>query len=74
MNKKIQLTEREIEVINKQLNGDIELFTGQDEEMDIICDIIKRAEELMHELEAYEESGDDLVEWYYNKYKEQEEQ
>lgn len=72
MNKKIQLTEREIEVINKQLDGDIELFTGQDEEMDIICDIIKRAEELMHELEAYEESGDDLVEWYYNKYKEQE--
>ncbi len=68
---KIELTEREIEVIQMQLAGKLELFTGQDEEMKIICDIVGRAEKLMKELDAYDESGDDLIEWYYNKYKEQ---
>ncbi len=72
MSKKIELTEREIEVIKMQLSGDLEMFTGQDEEMDVICVVIEKADELMHELEAYEESGDDLVEWYWNKYQNQE--
>lgn len=71
MKQKIELTEREIDVIKMQLDGKLELFTGQDDEMDIICDIVRRAESLMHELEAYEESGDDLVAWYWDKYQEQ---
>ena len=73
MNAKIELTEREIEVIKMQLDGKLELFTGQDDEMDVICEIIDKAMKLMHELEAYDESGDDTIEWYYNLYIKQQE-
>ena len=72
MTKKIDITEREIEVIHLQLDGKLELFTGQDEEMEVICNIVKRADKLMHETNAYDDVGDDLVEWYWNLYQDQE--
>ena len=70
--KKIELTEREIEVIKMQLDGKLELFTGQDDEMDIICEIVVRANKLMDDLDASDELDDDLILWYWNKYQNQE--
>ena len=72
MNAKIELTEREIEVIKMQLDGKLELFTGQDDEMDIICEIVVRANKLMDDLDASDELDDDLILWYWNKYQNQE--
>ena len=67
----IQLTAEEIKVIQQQLNGEISAFTATPEQPTVLMGVIDKAEALMHELQAYEESGDDLIAWYYNKYKAQ---
>lgn len=69
---KIILSEKEIEVIKKQLSGKIEVHSATEEEQKFLMDVIDKAEALEDELDAYDESGDDLIEWFYNKYKEQE--
>ena len=69
---KIILSEKEIEVIKKQLSGKIEVHSATEEEQKFLMDVIDKAEALEEGLDAYDESGDDLIEWFYNKYKEQE--
>lgn len=69
--KKIELTEQEVNVINAQLNGEIEVWTEDDEVRNTLMGVIKKAKDLMEELDAYDELGDDLIEWFYNKYKTQ---
>ena len=68
---KIILTDEEIQVIEDQLAGKISTFEATEEQMDVLIKVIDKAETLMHELKAYEESGDDLIQWYYDKYKAQ---
>lgn len=68
---KIELTKEEIEVIELQLALKIDIDTVTEEQKKLLMGIIDRAEALMFELNAVEESGDDLIAWYYNKYKEQ---
>lgn len=67
---KIELSPGEIRVIEKQLRGDL-TFNATDEEQELMCSVVDKADALMFELEAFDESGDDLIEWFYNKYKEQ---
>ena len=69
---KIELTKEEIEVIELQLALKIDIDTVTEEQKKLLMGIIDRAEALMFELNAVEESGDDLIAWYYNKYKAQE--
>ena len=69
---KIELTKEEIEVIELQLALKVDIDTVTEEQKKLLMGIIDRAEALMFELNAVEESGDDLIAWYYNKYKEQE--
>lgn len=68
--RQIELTEREIEIIEKQISRKIGMWSDA-ETKSILIGVIHKAETLMHELEAYEESGDDLIKWFYNKYKAQ---
>lgn len=68
---KIELSESEINVIEKQLSDDFDPFLCSDEERDLMSGVIDKAESLMHELEAYEESGNNLIAWFYDKYKKQ---
>ena len=42
-----------------------------DEEIRTACSAIKKAENLMGELDAYDELGDSLVKWFLSKYNEQ---
>ena len=70
--KKIELTDRELEVLKQQLNGEFDRVLAPDEDKDTLMSVIDKAENLMHELKAYKESGGDLMAWFYNKYKEQE--
>lgn len=67
----ITLTDNQIEVINKYLDGKISMFGTSEEDMSTMSEVIEMAEDLQDELEAYEESGDDLIRWFYGKYKEQ---
>lgn len=71
MEKKIVLSEEEQTVIEKQLRGELNPFFMEERERELIDKVIDDADALMRELDAYDESGDNLVEWYYNKYKQQ---
>lgn len=71
MERKIILTDEEKKVIEQQLNGEIEEWSATEQQRRVLTKVINDANALMDESEAYEESGDDLIEWYYNKYKEQ---
>ncbi len=68
---KIVLTPEEVEIIELQLAEKINFYNATDRQKVVIMDIIDRAKALMRELDAYDELGDDLILWYYNKYKSQ---
>lgn len=70
--KKIELSADEIKVIKQQLNGEIEVWSADDYQRENLTSVIHKAEALMHELKAYEESGDDMILWFWNLYKKQE--
>lgn len=65
------LTDDEIKVIELQLAEKIEIATATEEQKVLLMGVIDRAEDLMRELDAYDELDDDLIAWYYNKYKAQ---
>ena len=58
-------------MIEKQLKGELNAFFMEEREREVIDKVIDDATALMAELDAYDESGNDLIEWYYNKYKAQ---
>ena len=68
---KIESTDDEIKIIEKQLRGELTSFNATEEEQILMCSVVDKAEALMDELEAYEESGEDLIQWFYDKYKAQ---
>lgn len=72
MAKKIELSELEKTVIQKQLNGEIQAFVNTEEERKVLTKIVADAEALLEEEDAYEEMGDDMILWYWNRYKAQE--
>lgn len=68
---KIELSENEIAVIDKYLKGEISMFGTGDEDMETMKGVINKAETLQDELDAYEESGEDLIIWFWEKYQAQ---
>lgn len=71
MGRKINLTEEERNVIEKYLNRDLNTFFMEDREREVIDKVIDDANDLIDELDAYDELDDDLIRWYYDKYKAQ---
>lgn len=73
--KKIELTEKEIEVIRQQLNGEIEVHSATEEQQQLLMGVIDKANDLLDKEDAYEEleaQGNDLIDWYWKKYQAQE--
>lgn len=70
--KKIELTADEIKVIKQQLNGEIEVWSADDYQQKHLTSVINKADALLEELDAYDEMGDDMILWFWNKYKAQE--
>ena len=68
--KKIELNEREIKVIKQHLKGNFDRVFAPDEDKEALMGVIKKAEELDEDL-GYEEY-DDMILWYWGKYKAQE--
>lgn len=70
---KIILTELEEKML--ALNVSREFFPGNctKEEAKAMISVISKAEALMAELDAYDEMGDSLMEWFQAKYKAQQE-
>ena len=73
--KKIELTEKEIEVIHQQLNGEIEVHSANEEQQKLLVGVSDKANKLLDEEDAYDEleaQGNDLIDWYWKKYQAQE--
>lgn len=69
---KIVLTEKEIEIIDLFLAEKVDIETvATDEQKELLMGVTDRAEALMEELDAYDELDDNLIKWYYDKYKAQ---
>ena len=69
---KITLTEKEIEIIDLFLAEKIDIESvATDEQKELLMGVTDRAEALMEELNAYDELDDNLIKWYYEKYKAQ---
>ena len=65
---KIELTEKQIAVINKYFEGKLSMFGTDEEDMETMKSVIAMAEDLQEELDAYDESGDDLIRWFWDIY------
>ena len=72
--KKIELTDVELKVLQQDVNGEFSDFDATEEELRAMVSVIKKADALVRELDAYEEEGDDLILWYWNKYLAQQEE
>jgi hypothetical protein len=68
---KIELSDKEKEVIKKQLNGEITQFSATPEERTLLMGVISKAEALLDELDDYDNMGDDLIQWFWGKYQSQ---
>lgn len=72
MGNRIELTDLEYQML--LLLNDTESFLQPttDEEIAASCSVIRKAENLMEELDAYDELGNSLVKWFLGKYHKQE--
>ncbi len=65
----IELNLKQIAVIEKYLKGEISAFQTSEEDMITFGEVINKAVKLIQESD--EDCGDDLIIWFYDKYKEQ---
>ena len=67
---KIVITPDQMEVIQEYLDGKIGMFNATPHQMEVMTAIIDRAKDLLDELDAYDELGEnwDLIRWYMTKY------
>ena len=63
----IELNLKQIAIIEKYLNGQISAFQTPVEDMITFGEVIDKAEKLFQKTD--EDCGDDLIVWFYRKYK-----
>ena len=68
---KIELHEKQKAVLQKYIDGDYDPFFSSEDEQQAMNQAIDMANELEEELDAYDESGEDLLRWFWNKFQEQ---
>jgi len=73
METKIELTPLELAMLKRDLAGEFFPPEQTDEENKALASVIEKADNLMEELDAYDELGNSLMQWFYNKYQVQEE-
>ncbi len=71
---KIILNDKQKAVMRKYLDGNYSPFFSSEEEQLAMNEVIDMATQLEEELDAYDESGEDLMRWFWDKYEEQEKQ
>ena len=73
---KIELTDLQKQLIQKQLNEKYDPFMATEEEQEAFNDVIDKAEALSDELDAVDDYIDnyngDMIAWFLAKYQEQE--
>ena len=69
---RIELTPLELAMLKRDLAGEFFPPEQTDEENKALANVIEKADNLMEELDAYDEFGDSLMQWFYDKYQAQE--
>lgn len=72
--KKIELTELELRVLQQDVNHEFSEFDATEEELRAMVSVINKADDLMEELDEYDEPDGDLILWYWKKYLAQQEE
>lgn len=72
MKKRIELTELELRMLKANVNGEFFPPEATKEECVAMRSVITKADDLMEELDAYDELDSNLMLWFLNKYNEQE--
>ena len=67
---RIELTQREQELIQAYFKKEITIWANE-EVQEVFGAVIDKAIELMHEENAYEAANGRLIEWYWDKYEDQ---
>lgn len=70
--KMIELTPLELAMLERDLRGEFFPPEQTDEENMAFSMVLKKANKLMDDLNADDELGNSLIEWFYKKYKQQE--
>lgn len=73
MEKKIELSALELEMLKKNVDGTFYPMTATEEEAEAMNNVIAKADNLMEELDAYDELDYSLMAWFLKKYESQEE-
>lgn len=71
--KTIELTDKQVELLKRCANENYSFPTAPEDERILLMDVINKARALCEELDAYNESGENLLKWFYDKYLEQNE-
>lgn len=71
MKEKIELTPEEIQVINEQLAGKIEVWSATEEQQKHLSNVIDKANALLDTYPEDYEFGDDMIEWFWQQYQAQ---
>ncbi len=71
---KIVLDVRQKAVIQKYVDGSYSPFFSNENEQEAMNQVLDMANELEEELDAYDESGDDMLKWFWEQYQKQEQQ
>lgn len=72
MTTRIELTPLEFAMLERDLRGEFFPPEQTDEENKAFASVIDKADRLMEDLDAYDELGESLMQWFYDKYKKQE--
>lgn len=72
MEKKIELTEQELQAVQAYLDGTLDEHAAPNEQQAAIMNVTDKADALCEELDAYDELDGDLIAWFWNKYQQQE--
>ena len=70
---KIELNEKQIQVIQDQLDGKIEVWSATEEQQKLLTEVIDMAENLLDTMPEDYDFCDDLIKWFYDMYKQQDE-
>lgn len=68
---KIELTELELKMLKLNVAREFYPLVATEEEAKAMNSVITKAEDLMEELDAYDELDESLMEWFLDKYKKQ---
>lgn len=70
--RKIELTDLELRLLKLDVIHEFSDFDATEEELRAMVSVINKADDLMRELDEYDELGDNLILWFWEKYLKQE--